>query len=202
MKNWIGLMALMILMAQVGASHAQTNGGATNVALVANIALSGFKQTGVSNVTRVRITTKDIISAINASGHFNFSKTAQLIFLSIDDQLPSVLVRDGNGTNQITTDISDFFNLEEPAEIDGRHNFVSYAIRVFNFDDHNGTAFRVSGFVTLRRRRIDSPDIGPLIRVKRADTEVSGEGTVKGAAVVLHGMINAELEQATKLRHK
>ena len=163
----------------------------TNVALVANIALSGYTQADGSNAAGVRITTRDVIAALNASGNFHFGSNAQLIFLSDDDQLPTVSVREGNGSNAARTDISDFFTISQPTEVDGNHNLTSYSFRIFSFDDHNGTSFSVSGLTTLRRGQITSRDIGPLLRVTTSQTQVAGEGTVQGANAVFRGTINA-----------
>ena len=170
---------------------AQTNQSTTNVALIANIALIGYSQAEGSTATPVRITSKDLIVALNASGAFHFGSNARLIFLSAEDQLPTVWVREGSGANETSTSISDFFTISQPAEIDGNHNLTCYSIRIFSFDDGAGTTFTTSGMATLRRGRIISRTIGPLMRVTHAQTQVSGEGTVRSAKAVLRGTINA-----------
>jgi hypothetical protein len=185
-----GMSSLMLLGAITAV--AQT----TNVALVANIALTGFKQVGDSSAVPVRITSKDIIAALNASGHFGFGPGAQLIFLSNDDQLPTVSVRDSAGGATTMTDVSDFFTIDQPAEVDANGNLTSYSIRIFTFDDHNGTSFSVSGLTTMHRGNITSRDIGPLLRVKNSTVQVAGDGNLAGVPVVLHGTITGDSAKA------
>src|SRR5207253_3896685 len=88
----------------------------TNVAMVANIALTGVKQAG-ETMAPVRVTTHDILTALNDTGQFNFGRSAQLMLISNNDQLPVFRVREKRGTNLITTDISEFLTLSEAIEI-------------------------------------------------------------------------------------
>jgi hypothetical protein len=167
-----------------------THATVTNVAMVANIALTGVKQSG-NSVSTVRVTSRDIISALNASGQFNFGKGAQLVLVSTEDQLPVFRVREKSGTNTNTTDISSFLTLSEDGEIHTSNNAGSYTFQIFGFDDHAGVRFNVWGVTTLRRGRIVGPGIGPLSRVKSASAQVTGDGTVGGAGAVLRGTITA-----------
>jgi len=178
----------------IGILNAQTNTGnppGTNVAQVVSIALGGVKANGDSNSVAVTITQKDVLSALNAAGGFNFDRTAVIVFVSHEDQQPTIWVREGIGANQTFVDISDFFTITQPVEVDANHNLISYAVRIFSFDDHNGTAFTVQGVMTLRRQQITSRIVGPLLRVATAQASVSGDGTLKGDPVVLHGTISA-----------
>src|SRR5437667_12431299 len=102
MKKRIRITALGVLAGLgIGTASAQTN-----VGLVVNIALSGVRQESESTSTSVRITTKDLLAALNQSGGFNFDANAQLIFRSIDDQEPTVWVRAGFGVNQRMINVS------------------------------------------------------------------------------------------------
>jgi hypothetical protein len=114
-----------------------------------------------------------------------------LLFISIDDQLPTVWIREKKGTTVTTTDISQFLTVTQPVELDGARNLVSYAIRIFTFDNQQGTRFSVSGLATLRRGRIVGHQIGPLLRVRVASMKASGNGTVANNNVVLTGSIDA-----------
>jgi hypothetical protein len=190
MKRWLKITVNSSIAVLFIAVEAQAESG-TNVSQIANIALSGFRQMGALNTTSVRITTKDIIAALNASEHFNFEPNARLVLISHDDQLPTASIREGSGKNSKTRDISDFLTITQPSEIDGANNLVSYSIRIFKFDDHNGTSFSLSGMATLRRGNITNANIGPLLRVRTSSMEVSGEGTLAGANIVIRGTINA-----------
>ena len=173
-------------------ANAQTNTapGSTNVGLVVNISLTGFKEDSQSKATPVRVTTKDVLAALNSSGGFNFDKAARLIFLSNEDQEPTVWVQEGTGANAPLVNINNFFSVSQPDEVDANQGLTSYAIRIFSFDDGHGTTFNVSGLTTMRRRPIRSPNVGPLLRVASAQAQVAGQGTMNGAAVVLRGTIN------------
>jgi hypothetical protein len=162
----------VMIIAGVCAGQAQTNSVTTNVTLVANNALSGFKQATGSKAAMIRITSKDLLAAVNNSGQFNFAKNAQLIFLSNEDQEPTIWVRQGSGANESLTDISEFFSITQPGEVDANHDLTSYAFRIFTFDDHNGLSFSVSGLTTMRRTHIVSRNIGPLINGTGAKAEV------------------------------
>src|ERR1051326_6847347 len=159
-----------VLALGLGVAQAQT----TNVVMTANIALSGFKQVDEGNASPVRITTKDIIAALNASGGFGFGNSAQLIMISQEDQLPTFAVREHVGTNVNTTDVSSYLSIEEAIEVHANNNAISYVAQTFNFDDHNGTSFSVTGFTTLHRGRISARGIAPLSRVNSLTAQVAG----------------------------
>src|SRR6185503_2597565 len=120
--NWRRLCTISVLVALgYGAAYAQD---VFNVSLVTQFALSGVKQAGQST-TPVKITNKDILAALNATGRFNFGKSAQLILVSFEDQLPTFSVRERNGTNVTTTDISAYLTLTEPEELDSADHLTS-----------------------------------------------------------------------------
>src|SRR5213082_2849464 len=134
MKTRIKLAAISTLEALLlGAAQAQAFISGTNVSQVANIVLTGFKQAGASSTVPVRITTKDIVAALNASGNFHFDSNARLLLISNEDQLPTAAIREGTGANTTTTDISDFLTISEPAEVNANNDQTSYALRIFSF---------------------------------------------------------------------
>jgi|ERR1051325_7740749 hypothetical protein len=189
MKKRIKMMQVAIigvlLIAGVGSAHA-----VITVVMPASISLTGVKQLGNVAVA-VRLTTKDVLALLNATGQFSFGPKAQLLLMSQDDQLPVVAVREGIGANVTTTDIGDFFALSEDLEVHGNQNLLSYAYQTYTFDDHNGTSFSVSGVVTLHRGPITGPGISPLSRVRTLKATVSGPGAVAGSAAVFHGSVTA-----------
>ncbi len=168
-------------------THAQ---GVTNVAMVTQFALSGVKQATPSTMMPFKITNKDILAALNATGRFNFRSDAQLLLLSFEGELPTFAVRERNGTNVVTTDISAYFFITEPLEVHAANDSAGYAIYIFTFDNQNGTSFTVSGMTTLHAGTITGPGIGPLSRDRTLTSTVSGSGTVSGAGIVVLGTVH------------
>jgi hypothetical protein len=185
-RNWIKLCAIAVLLA-FGSGAAVAQG--ITVAMQANFAFTGVKQTGDSTTASVKFTNKDILNALNATGQFSFPSNAKIVFLSLEAQLPSIAVREGSGTNATTTDISDFFFLTEPQEIHSPDHVHNYAIYVYNFDNHNGTSFSVSGLTFLHAGTITGPGIGAVSRDKTLTAAVSGPGTIDGATMVVRGTV-------------
>ncbi|PWU14797.1 MAG: hypothetical protein C5B50_16545 [Verrucomicrobia bacterium] len=161
----------------------------TNVVTTANIALSGFENQ--TDATPVRITTRDILTLLGASTGSSFSRNAQLVLLSQNDQLPTFAVRDKLGSNVITTDVSSFLYITEATEVNANRNTLSYSAQTFNFDDQNGTSFTASGFTTLRRGKITGAHIGSVFGVIGLSSQVAGYGSAGGKYTVLSGTITA-----------
>jgi hypothetical protein len=159
------------------------------VAMQAHFTLSGFRGSE-SSATAFKITNKDILNALNDTGRFSFSSSAQIVFLSLEGELPSIAVRERNGSDVTTTDISDFFFISEPLEVHHGPHQTSYAIYVYNFDNHNGTRFSVGGMTTLHAGTITGPGIGPLDRDKTLTSAVSGSGTDNGDTIVVRGTVS------------
>ena len=109
---------------------------------------------------------------------------------SFEGELPNFAVRERNGSDVTTTDISDFFSITEPLEVHHGPHKTSYAIYVYNFDNQNGTSFSVGGMTTLHGGTITGPGIGPLDRDKTLTSAVSGSGTVNGDTIVVRGTVN------------
>src|SRR5262249_35184046 len=110
-RNWMKLWLISIF--AVGGCGLASAQRAITVAMVAQFSLTGIKQVNESSTAPVKITNKDILAALNATGRFNFGNNAQILFLSVEGNLPSIAVRERNGTNAITTDISAFFFITE-----------------------------------------------------------------------------------------
>jgi hypothetical protein len=182
-RSWT-LSALVAL----GASLAQAQ-AKTNVAMVVQCTLTGVKQEGSDRSVSVRISNKDILSALNDTGRFDFSSNAQLIFLSFEGELPSIAVRQRNGTDVVTTDVSSYFFLSEPLEIHTGNHMTSYAIYVYNFNNRTGTRFTASGMTTLHAGTITGPGIAPLTRDRILSSSVTGPGTLDGANMVVRGTV-------------
>ena len=156
----IGVMSALLALI-TGIAEAQT----TNVYLQAYFVLSGVSQTSGGQAGSVRIIDKDILAALNATGSFNFGSNARLLLKSYNDQLPTFVVREKNGNQVTTTDVSNFMSVEEAAEVNAKNGAVTYAVWVFTLNNQKGTSFSVSGFLSLYRGTIKSQGIGPLTRV-------------------------------------
>jgi len=185
-RNWMKFCAIAVLLV-FGSGVAVAQG--ITVAMQVRFALSGVKQAGDSTAS-VKVTNKDILNALNATGQFDFASNAQIVFLSLEGELPSIAVREGSGTNATTTDISDFFFLTEPQEIHSPDHLHNWAIYVYNFDNHNGTSFSVSGLTFLHAGPINGPGIGTVSRDKTLTAAVNGSGTIDGANMVVRGTVN------------
>ena len=165
----------------------------TNVVMKAYFVLTGIKQVN-GGVTYVRVTNQDILAALNATGNFNFGSGAQLILVSTDDQLPVVKVRQGDGT---TTDVGAYLALVGvDDEVHSANNLVSWAYWTYDFDNGNGTDFRLSGMATLYRGTVTGPGIGTLTRTYNASTRVYGAGGLKGASTIFSGTVYAGFARA------
>src|ERR1051326_763233 len=188
MKKQIKLAALSGIMAFAAAitNHAQSY----NVITVANFSLAGVEQNGDA-VAPVRIANKDIITALNATGRFSFGSGAQIVMISLQDQLPTFAVQERSGTNVTRTDISSYFNLTESDEIHTPSNQTSYVIQDYHFNNRNGTSFSISGLSTLRRGNISGPGFGPLDRVVRITSQVNGPGSVNGDETLFRGSMSS-----------
>jgi hypothetical protein len=187
-RDWIKLWLISILaIAGCGLARAQQP---ITVAMVTQFSLSGIKQVSDSSTAPIKIANKDILAALNSTGRFNFGTRAQLLLLSVDGNLPNVAVREGSGTNTVTTDISDYFFITELLEVHAADHLAGYALWFFNFDNHNGTSFNLSGMVNLRAGTINAPGIGILTRDKTLTSTVSGSGVVNGANFDVRGSVH------------
>lgn len=162
-------------------SHAQEY----NVITVASFNLTGFRQNGDA-VAPVRMGNKDIIAALNATGRFDFGPGAQIVMISLEDQLPTFAIQERSGANVTRTDISSFFSLTESDEIHTANNETSYVVQDYHFNDHNGTSFSVSGLSTLKRGPISGLD-----RVRQIHSRVNGPGSVNGDDALFRGAMSS-----------
>jgi hypothetical protein len=147
--------------------------------------LSGFSGDD-TGATPVRITTKDIINALNDAGN-SFSKRARLLVeVPADGGSPAFVVRDGD----TDTDVSDSFSTDTSSTIsNGRQQ---YQILTLQFDAGTGTDFLVSGFTTEHIGTVRGKDTGSLSdQVTSLNSSVSGTGDVGGTSAVLKGTVNA-----------
>jgi len=184
-RNWIKVCAMGVFLA-FGSVAAVAE---TNVSMVVRVTLSGFKG-DQSSAASFKITNKDILNALNDTGRFSFGSSAQIIFLSFEGQLPSIAIREKNGADVTTTDVSSYFFITEPLEVHSANHLSSYAIYVYNFDNGNGTSFSVGGMTSLHAGTITGPGIAPLTRDRILSSAVSGSGADSGDTIIVRGTVN------------
>jgi hypothetical protein len=163
----------------------------TNLFLNAYFVLSGFVQAPNNQAVAVRIINKDILSALNATGNFTFGSGAQLVLRMSNNQLPTFFVRQTNGVQVVTTDVSNFLTLAQTTQVNANQGLVTYAIRIYTFDNLQGVRFSVTGFATIFRGPVSAPGVGTLIKPFNAGAQTVGSGTLNGAQMVLQGPIYA-----------
>jgi hypothetical protein len=192
MKNIMKLGMISTLVAiGIATANAQDN-TTTNIVLNLNISLSGFRQSD-SSATAVRISNKDIFTAISAgdTNGVSFGKSAKIIVVTTSDNSgsPAFFVRERSGTNITDTPIN--ITVSQTDEIVGK-NGVRYSILTLSFDNGAGTDFSVSGFATRREGRTSGRGIGSITGVTTGLTaSVAGTGHINGDPVVLRGTVNA-----------
>lgn len=152
-----------------------------------NVALSGFAGDS-STATPVKITNKDVITALNnSSSAFGFGKSARLmIVVPAAGGSPSFLVREG-GTD---TDVSSFFGTDSSDVVsNGKQQYEIFSL---SFDNGAGTSFNVNGFATDHIGKVNGKDTGVLEdQVASFNSSVSGTGSKDGTFAILKGTVNA-----------
>jgi len=199
MKNTMKIVVIGAL-AALGLAHNNAL-ASTNVVLQVNVALTGFGQASDSNAAPVKITTKDVITALNAvqvggSNVFSFASNAKLLVVSGGDQNgPSFWVREKQGTNVINTSVNDYISATGSDDV--RAHGIRYSILTFRFDNGQGTDFNVDGFATMRRGKVSAPRIGTLDNQTIGVTAgVAGTGDVAGEYSIFRGTITATAPKA------
>ncbi len=164
--------------------------GAQSVIYNAYFTLTGFKQTKNGGVAAVRVTNKDLLRALNATGNFDFASGARILLWSTDDELPVIVVRQGTARHATDTEVGDYFTLSDSgAEVHSANNLTSWANWIFDFGNGQGTEFNLSGITTLTRGRLRQPGGGWLARTAQATSKISGPGALNGGNCVLQGIV-------------
>ena len=164
----------------------------TNVVQHAHFVLKGTTQTA-SGVKSVRVVDKDIIAALNATGAYQFGPRAALLFVSTDDQLPLLMVRDVSAGTVTTNDVSDYFGITEIG--DGVHSpDGSIRWQTWNFAFDNGitneTAFQLWGATTIQRSGVENGRNGEIANPPPLVSDVRGVGRVQGAVTIFSGTVS------------
>jgi hypothetical protein len=181
-----GLLALA-----TSSATAQT----TNVVQQAYFVLKGTAQTASGGVKSVRVVNKDILTALNETGVYQFGARATLLFVSTDEQQPPVLmVRNVSGNQLTTNDVGDYFGLTEIGdEVRSPDDSIRWQTWNFAFDNNttNETAFQLWGATTIQRRTVHAGRNGGGAGSPVFVSDVRGVGRVQGAVTVFSGIVSS-----------
>src|SRR4051812_8660633 len=174
-KRMQKIMRFAIMTALLAVTMFSANAQSTDVVQRVNFVLRGRVQTS-SGVKAVRVTTKDILAALNASGAYQFGPRATLLFVSSDDQPPALVVHDGSGQTATNTDVGDYFGITEIGEAvrssDETTRWETWQISFDNGNTNVSTAFQLWGATTIHRGPIHTAGIGTLAGSQRVQLEV------------------------------
>lgn len=159
----------------------------------ASFALTGLMQTSDGGTRNVRITNKDVLTALNATGAFNFGADARLLFRSVNGELPYFIVRETVTNEVTTTDISDYLTLFEPDDaVHGKDSILNWGIWNYTLNEGDGTDFTFWSFTTLYTGTIPTGHGGDLLRTVKLISTGSGPGHVAGANAQFSGKVIGE----------
>jgi hypothetical protein len=163
----------------------------TNIVQPAYFVLKGMIQTASGEKT-IRVVNKDIIAALNESGAYQFGARATLLFVSMDDQPPVLMVRDVSGGTVTTNDVGDYFGI---TEIGDEVHSPDKATRwqTWNFAFNNGTTndtgFQLWGATTIQRGAVHSARTGEFAGTPSIVSDVRGVGGVQGTNTIFSGTV-------------
>lgn len=160
----------------------------------ASFVFTAIVQKPDGGTNRVRLTNKDVLAALNATGEFNFDKHAKLLLRSVNGGLPTFIVRES--TSKVATnsdvDVSDTLTLFEPDDaVHGRNQKVNWGIWNYTLIAGGGTDFTFWGFTTLHSGAIPTGNGGKLLRAVNLNSIGSGPGHVDGSSAQFSGRVTA-----------
>jgi hypothetical protein len=154
--------------------------------------LSAIVQTPEGGTSTVRITNKDVLAALNATGAFDFGPQAKLLLRSVNGGLPYFVVRESVSNEVDTTDVSDYLTLTEPDDaVHGKNSMVNWGIWNYTLNGGGGTDFTFWGLTTLFTGAISTGGGGDLLRTVNLNSVGSGPGHVDGANAQFSGKVTA-----------
>ncbi len=154
----------------------------------ASIALTATAQTSEDESHTVRITNKDVLAALNATGVFDFGNDAKLLMRSVNGGLPFFVVHESVSNEVTTIDISDYLTVTEPDDAVHSHNSIdNWGIWNVVLNGGDGNDFTWWGLTTLHTGRIPTGNGGALFRTVSLSSSGSGPGHVNGANAQFSG---------------
>jgi hypothetical protein len=189
-KNTIAafiLFACFNLRAQVDTNQIYTTVKDAFITLTAKV------QTSNDETHTVRITNKDILAALNATGVFNFTNDAKLLMQSVEAGLPFFVVRESISNEVTTINISDYLTVTEPDDaVHGHNSITNWGIWNIVLNGGDGNDFTIWGFTTLHTGSIPTGNGGNLLRTVNLMSVGSGAGHVEGANAQFAGKVIAD----------
>jgi hypothetical protein len=156
----------------------------------ASFTLTAIVQTVDGGTRKVRITSKDIIAALNATDAFDFGSSAKLLLRSVHSALPYFVVRD-SGTNEV--DVSNFLTVTDQDDaVHGHNSMVNWSIWDVTLSGGGPMDFEFWGLTTLHSGAISTGGGGTLQRAVKIESVGSGPGHVNGANAQFTGKVTAD----------
>jgi hypothetical protein len=158
------------------------------------IVLTAIVQKPDGGTNKVRITNKDIFTALNATNSFNFDNHAKLLLRSDDSGLPYFIAREPTrnvGTNSDIV-VSEFLTVTEPDDaVHSRNQIVNWGIWNVTLNAGSRTDFIFWGLTTLHTGVIPIGNGGKLFRTVNLSSTGSGPGHINGAVAQFSGRVFA-----------
>jgi hypothetical protein len=152
-------------------------------------ALTAIVQTTNGEISKVRITNKDIIAALNATGAFNFTNNPKLLMRSDNSAQPYFIVRD-SGTNEV--DVSDYLTVTTETEaVHGVNSMLNWAMWNVTLNGGALMDFSFWSLTTLNTGRIPIGGDGYLERTVSLSSTGSGPGHINGQNAQFSGTASA-----------
>ena len=147
----------------------------TQTVQTVTINLMGAQDAG-TGATPVRITNKDILTALSGAG--TFSPRARLVAITPDGGTTGIFVRDVVSRQNVDTDVSSYFSNSTVQSVSGNKGNSEISIQTFSFTSDT-VSFNVQGFTMGNTKTMSET------------SSVNGTGTVDGSSpAVLRGTIN------------
>lgn len=158
------------------------------------VVLTAVVQKPDGGTNKVRITNKDIFTALNATNSFNFDNHAKLLLRSDDSELPYFIAREPTrnvGTNSDIV-VSEFLTVTEPDDaVHSRNQMLNLGVWNVTLNSGSRTDFTFWGLTTLHTGRIPTGQGGILFRTVSLTSVGSGPGHVDGAVAQFSGRVFA-----------
>jgi hypothetical protein len=154
------------------------------------VSLTAIVQTPDGGTNKVRVTNKDILAALNATGAFNFTNQPKLLMRSFNSGQPYFVVRD-SGTNEV--DVSEYLTVTAPDDaVHGQNSKVNWVMWNVTLTGNAGIDFAFWGLTTLHTGNIPTGGGGFLERTISLSSVGSGPGHINGANAQFSGTFMAD----------
>jgi len=158
----------------------------------ASIELTATVQSSEDATVKVRITNKDVLAELNATGVFTFADDSKLLLRSVNSGIPFFVVRESVSNEVATIDVSDYLTVTEPDDaVHSRNSMVNWGIWNVTLQGGPGTDFTFWGLTTLYTGTISTGTNGNLLRTVKLNSIGSGTGHIGGANAQFSGKVIA-----------